>query len=205
MTVIELQYLPQPAYFAQLLIHQDLVIDGHENYVKQSYRNRCRILTANGLDQLSVPVQGSGKKKPTRDIKIDYSQKWLNRHWRAIKAAYGRAPYFEYYADAYADIFNKKHNFLFDLSLDMLTQCLENLQIDMQPSFSKVYVEEPDIDLRDEISLKQDAKAAILYKQIPYQQVFGSNFVDNLSIIDLIFCEGPQAGDLLKSGIKKGT
>lgn len=202
MTVIELQYLPQAAYIAQFLIHKDLVIDGYEYYVKQTYRNRCRILTANGVDQLSVPVQGSGKKILSRDIKIDHSQKWLNRHWRAIKSAYGRAPYFEYYAEDYASIFNKRHTFLFDLSLEMLTQCLDHLHYDIEISQSEAYIESPENDLKGQVSPKSSQFEGISFKEKPYQQVFGSKFVEHLSIIDLIFCEGPQAGDLLRSGIK---
>ena len=201
MPAIELQYLPQPAYIAQFLIHKDLIIDGYEHYVKQSYRNRCRILSANGIDQLSVPVLGSGKKILSRDIRIDYSQKWLNRHWRAIRSSYGRAPYFEFYADDYAAIFNRRHNFLFDLSMEMLTQCLEHLQFDINLSLSSSYISSPESNLRDVISPKSSHSGQISYAQKPYQQVFGSNFVDGLSTIDLIFCEGPQAGDLLKSGI----
>ena len=205
MQVIELQYLPQPAYIAQFLLHDDLVIDGHENYVKQTYRNRCRILGANGVDQLSVPVTGSGKGIRTREIKIDHGQKWLNRHWRAIQSAYGRAPYFEYYSDDFAVIFNRKHKYLFDLATELLTQCLENLQFDIKLNFSEAYIENPEKDLRDIISPKSAAGKAISYKQLPYQQVFGSNFVEGLSILDLIFCEGPQAGELLKSGVSSGT
>lgn len=204
MPVIELQYLPQPAYIAQFLIHKDLKIDGYENYVKQTYRNRCAILTANGIDQLSVPVLGSGRKILSKDIKIDQSQKWLKRHWRAIKSAYGRAPYFEYYADEYEAIFERKHDFLFDLSLEMLTQCLENLQLDLEINSTSQYddfLDSSEDDLRDLISVKSVPNGSFSYHQVPYQQVFGNNFVDNLSILDLIFCEGPQAGGLLKSGI----
>ena len=204
MPVIELQYLPQPGYIVQFLIHKDLKVDGYENYVKQSYRNRCAILTANGIDQLSVPVLGSGKRILSKEIKIDHSQKWLNRHWRAIKSAYGRAPYFEYYADEFEAIFNKKHDFLFDLSLEMLTQCLENLELDLEIARTSQYddfLDSPEDDLRDLISTKNATKDGFSYKQVPYQQVFGNTFVDNLSILDLIFCEGPQAGGLLKSGI----
>jgi hypothetical protein len=202
MTVIELQYLPQAAYVAQFLIHKDLIIDGYEHYVKQTYRNRCRILTANGVDQLSVPVQGSGKKILARDIRIDYSQKWLNRHWRAIKSAYGRAPYFEYYAEDYAAIFNKRPKFLFDLSLEILTQCLDHLHYDIEIYQSEAFIDSPEINLKDQINPKLSQFEDISYEEKPYQQVFGSKFVEQLSIIDLIFCEGPQAGDLLRSGIK---
>jgi hypothetical protein len=205
MQVIELQYLPQPAYIAQFLVHSNLVIDGYEHYVKQTYRNRCRILGANGVDQLSVPVIASGKKIPTRDIKIDHAQKWLNRHWRAIQSAYGRAPYFEFYRDDYEAIFQKKHTFLFDFTLELLTQCLDHLQFDIAIECSSEYVEHPEIDLRKTIKPKMTHNERILYRQLPYQQVFGSNFVEQLSVIDLIFSEGPGAGDLLKAGIISGT
>ena len=73
MPVIELQYLPQPGYIVQFLIHKDLKVDGYENYVKQSYRNRCAILTANGIDQLSVPVLGSGKRILSKEINCQIS------------------------------------------------------------------------------------------------------------------------------------
>ena len=201
MPVIELQYFPQAAYIAQFLKYNELIIDAHENYVKQSYRNRCRILTANGVDQLSIPVIGSGKKIPTREIRIDHSQKWLNRHWRAIQSAYGRAPYFEYYADELERILRNKHEFLFELSRDLLTQCLEYLQFDIELNFSNNYVESPELDLRDLISLKSTKDARFSFNQQPYQQVFGNNFVGQLSVIDLIFCEGPRAGDLIRSGV----
>lgn len=208
MRIIELHYLPSAAYIAQLHVYPDLHIDGYEHYVKQTYRNRCTILTANGLDALSVPVVGSGKKIISKDIQIDHQQKWMNRHWRAIQSAYGRAPYFEYYAEEYQAIMQKKHQFLFDLSTEMLTQCLENLQFNIQLRNTTSYVgivEPPENDLRDRISTKTNAGELNLYKPVPYQQVFGSNFVDNLSILDLIFCEGPRSGDILKAGIIKGT
>lgn len=202
MTVIELQYLPESAYIAQFLIHKKLLIEGYEHYVKQSYRNRCRILGANGVDQLSVPVQGSGSKILSRDIKIDHSQKWLNRHWRAIQSAYGRAPYFEYYADDYAEIFKKQHKFLFDLNMEMLTQCLDHLHFGIEITQTEAYIESPANDLKDKINPKAGRFSGISFEEKPYQQVFGSKFVEHLSIIDLIFCEGPQAGDLIRSGIK---
>ena len=96
MKIIDLQYLPQPGYIALLLTEPELEIDKYEHYVKQSFRNRCRIMTANGIDELSIPVLGGRKKIITKDIRIDHSQKWLNRNWRAIQSAYGKAPFFEY-------------------------------------------------------------------------------------------------------------
>jgi len=204
MKIIELQYLPQPEYFALLIQEPNLQIDAHEFFVKQTFRNRCQILTANGVDDLSVPVLGAGKKILTKDIKIDNDQKWLNRHWRAIQSAYGKAPFFEYYADELQEIFNKKHDFLIDLSHDLLTQCLEFLEFDLDLQFTKEYHDlrnQSENDLRSKLTPKSNSNLIKSYNQVNYQQVFGNKFVNNLSVIDLIFCEGPEAGRIIKSSI----
>jgi len=208
MKIINLQYLPQPGYIALLLTEPELEIDAHENYVKQTYRNRCRILTAGGIDELSIPVLGGRKKIATKDIKIDYSQKWLNRNWRAIQSAYGNAPFFEYYAEDFLTIYEKKPTFLFDLTFELLTQCLNTIKIDIELKFTNDYHDlkkRPQDDLRSIISPKTNSNIINTYNQVAYQQVFGNEFVNNLSVIDLIFCEGPQAGGIIKSGIDKGT
>lgn len=208
MKIIELQYLPQPEYFALLIHEQNIEIDKHEYFVKQTFRNRCQILTANGVDDLTIPVIGAGKKILAKDIKIDYSQKWLNRHWRAIQSAYGKAPFFEYYADELRNIFDKKHEYLFDLSHDLLTQCLDSLGLKIDISFTKEYHDlknQPENDFRTVISPNSNSNLSIPYNQINYQQVFGNNFVNKLSVIDLIFCEGPEAGRIIKSSIIEGT
>ena len=208
MKVIELQYLPPPRYFAVLLQHPGVQIDLHEHFVKQTYRNRCRILTANGIDTLSVPVLGAGKKTPLKDIKIDYTQKWGNRHLRAIQSAYGKAPFFAYYADELLAVYRQKPTFLVDLTLPLLTQCLDFLQLDINLSFTDSYANltnSPENDFRTKISPKITEPFPKTYKQITYHQVFGSNFVEDLSVIDLIFCAGPQAGEIIKSGLAKGT
>ena len=208
MKAIELQYLPQPLYFAILLKESQLKVDLYEHYVKQSFRNRCDILSGNGVDTLSVPVIGGNKKTITKDIQIDYSQKWLNRHWRAIQSAYGKAPFFEFYADEVNLIYEKKYKFLHDLSFHLLTQCLDFLKFDIEISFTTSYAacdKYPENDFRSKINPKANPIFYKSYKQVAYQQVFGSKFVNNLSVIDLIFCEGPNAGQILKSGIDKGT
>ena len=208
MKLIDLQYLPQVNYFALLLTEPELEIDGYEHFVKQTYRNRCRILTANGIDELSIPVLGGSKKILTKDIRIDYSQKWLNRNWRAIQSAYGKAPFFEYYAEDLLAVYQKKHEFLFDFTHELLTQCLDFLQFDIKLKFTKSYhnlEETPQNDFRSTINPKSNPNIINTYKHPIYPQVFGNNFVNNLSVIDLIFCEGPQAGGIIKSGIAEGT
>lgn len=201
---IELHYFPQAAYIAALMQYPDLKIDGYEHFVKQTYRNRCRIITPNGIDTLSVPVKGSGKII-SKDIRIDHSQKWLNRHWRAIQSAYGRAPFFEYYIDEFKAILDKRHVFLFDLSAELLTQCLEFLQFDRKLEFTTAYhelTEQDDLDLRNSISPKSNENKLIKYNPAPYHQVFGNNFVEELSVIDLLFCEGPQSGERIRSAMQ---
>ncbi len=208
MKVIELHYLPPPRYFALLLQEPGIKIDLHEHFVKQTYRNRCRILTANGIDTLSIPVLGGNKKIPLQDIKIDYTQKWTNRHLRAIQSAYGKAPFYEYYADDLLAVYRQKPVFLLDLTLPLLTQCLDFLQLEVTLTFTGTYTSlanTPENDLRSKINPKTTAAWPKTYQQIAYQQVFGSNFVDELSVIDLIFCTGPQAGGIIKSGLKQGT
>lgn len=204
MQIIELQYLPQPVYFALLISNQQLYIDKYEHFVKQTYRNRCRILTANGIDELTIPVLNASSKVPVKDIKIDNSQKWVNRHWRAIQSAYGKAPFFEFYGPELKNTFYKNHKYLFDLSMELLTQCLDFLKLKKDIKFTDKYyslMDSPQNDLRSNISPKKNRILPFTYKQMTYQHVFGNKFVENLSIIDLIFCEGPRAGDILKSGI----
>ena len=208
MKLLDLQYLPQANYFALLLTEPEIEIDGYEHFVKQTYRNRCRILTANGIDELSIPVLGGKKKILTKDIRIDYSQKWFNRNWRAIQSAYGKAPFFEYYAEDLLAVYQKKHEFLFDLTHELLTQCLDFLQFDVTLKFTTAYhslEKTPQNDFRSKINPKSTPDIINTYTQFIYPQVFGNNFVNNLSAIDLIFCEGPQAGVIIKSGIAEGT
>ncbi len=200
MRVIDLQYLPQPAYFALLLSYDDLYLDKHEHFVKQTYRNRARVLGPNGINTLSVPIRSARKKVPAKDVKIDHSQKWVNQHWRTMQAAYGRAPYFEYYANDFLEIYHKKHQYLFDLNEELLTQCLDFLQFDISPKTTTAYVDlnnSVENDFRSLVSPKSKKQLPIPYHQKKYQQVFGNKFAYELSIIDLIFCEGPQAGTLI--------
>ena len=197
-------YFAPIEFYTLLLKHSKVYIERYENFIKQTYRNRCRILTANGVDELSIPVLNASKKVPIKDVKIDYSQKWVNRHWRAIQSAYGKAPFFEFYGEELKKILYKNHIFLFDLSLDLLTQCLDFLKFKPTIKFTDTYhslANSPQNDYRSIISPKKNRMLPITYNQETYQHVFGNKFVKNLSVIDLIFCEGPRAGDLIKSGI----
>lgn len=191
----EIQYNPPIQYFAHALRADSILIEQHENYVKQSYRNRCHVLTAQGVVPLSVPVlRGNSKDKtPITEIEIDYSQKWYNVHWRTIQAAYGRAPYFEFYSDYIREVYEQQPKYLFELNVDLLRLYLKFLKLERTPAFTHSYsTTYPDtvLDFRNRVHPKIIPDN--LYVK-PYTQVFGKQFVQDLSIIDLLFTQGPKS------------
>ena len=194
--LIDLHYLPCVAYFSCLSKFQSIVIEKHEHYEKQTYRNRCHINTANGLEKLIVPITAKHGKILITDVRIDYTQKWLTNHWRAIESAYRKAPFFEHYQDDLHKTLFEKPVFLYDLNFELLTMCLNWLHISVNLTESTSYEKVPNSgaeDLRNKISAKKTDRDVSYYVESPYQQVFGKTFVSNLSLIDLIFCEGPNA------------
>lgn len=202
--LLDLQYLPNTFYFSLLAKADKIIIEKNEHFVKQTYRNRTHILTPNGIDSLSIPLLGSQKKIKIDEIKIDYNQKWTNRHWRAIKSAYGKAPFFEYYADYIQQEIYANRVTLFELNLNLLTICLKFLQIDTLIEFSSRYSKLPPsplIDLRSSIHPKKEFTYMGKFEYIPYQQTFGNSFVQGLSIVDLLFSEGPNAGLVIRNQI----
>ncbi|NDK55062.1 WbqC family protein [Pontibacter sp. BT213] len=188
-------YNPSVQYFRQVLQSDGLLIEQHENYVKQSYRNRCHVLTAQGVVPLSVPIlKGNSKDKTIiTEIEIDYSQKWYNVHWRTIQAAYGRAPYFEFYSDYIQQVYERQPKYLFDLNFELLKLYLKLLKLNKPLLFTEAYQSEVPtnvLDLRNRIHPK------IIPDNLhvnPYTQVFGKQFVPELSIIDLLFTQGPAS------------
>lgn len=199
--LIELHYLPCIQYFVYLSSFENVLIDPLDQYAKQTYRNRCRINGANKTEDLIIPVRKiHGKTLRMFEVEIDYGQKWLGKHQRAIQSAYGKAPFFEYYADEFWEIYNKKSQSLFDLNKALLTKCLEILQISVKLEFLAKQKETDKISLYDAknaINPKKQETRNALFTSSPYFQVFGNNFVDNLSILDLIFCEGPQSREVI--------
>ena len=191
----EIQYNPPISYFYHALRADGVMVEAHENYIKQSYRNRCHVLTAQGVQALSVPVlRGSSKDKTLiTEIEIDYSQKWYNVHWRTIQAAYGRAPYFEFYSDYIKEVYERQPKFLFELNVDLLRLYFKLLKLNRPLQYTAFYSEQvPEnlLDFRNKIHPK-------IYPDNlhvkPYTQVFGKHFASELSIIDLLFTQGPAS------------
>lgn len=202
--LIELHYLPNFQYFHALTSHECVVLEKHEYFVKQSYRSRCIINTAQGPQTLTIPLTDKHGKTLISDVRIDYSQKWLNNHWRTIQSAYANAPFYEYYADSLHAILFKQHPFLFDLNRELLTMCLRWLKLDLRIEESLSYEKTPAsaiVDYRNAISAKKTGLHDLTLPNRPYTQVFGNAFVNNLSLIDLVFCTGPKALTYLRDQV----
>lgn len=204
--LIELHYLPSLSYFSALVDCTEIVVEKYEHYEKQSYRNRCHIKGPHRVETLIIPVTSKHGKPKIVEVKIDYDQKWLNNHWRTLQTGYGKSPYFEYYAPDLHDILFKKNIFLYDLNMQLMTMCLKWLKRDVVLKESAFYEKQPPAgitDLRGAINPKKEDGCNRFYKSIEYQQVFGSKFVPNLSLMDLIFNQGPGALSIVKASAPK--
>lgn len=208
----ELHYLPSIPYFQQLLAADGLLLDAHEHYHKQTYRNRALVRTAQGAQPLTVPVLDGNRSEKVRtsDIEIDYRQNWSHRHLRTLQTAYGNSPYFSYYADYLQDIYAQKPARLWDLNLELLRLLLRCLRWPLPIICTTGYVAPqllepgmaptpPLLDRRDYLTPKNWPAAAQpdSPSQRPYPQVFGPSFVPGLSTLDLLFMQGPAAGRFL--------
>jgi len=203
--LIESHYLPSIAYFSLLTRFDTLMLEKQEHYVKQTYRNRCYINTTHGVDTLILPLTAKHGKTAICDVKIDYSHKWVNNHWRTLMSAYGNAPFFEFYSDDLHRILHRRFDFLYDFNLELLTLCLKwlrfNINLEETLSYETDYMSDVK-DCRSLINPKEGSYLDEWFKPVPYQQVFGNAFVANLSIVDLIFCCGPEAGSIVKASVK---
>lgn len=193
--------MPCVEYFATWKAFDEVVFDVYEHYVKQSYRNRCYILGANGKLALTVPVKHTAPKMPFHEVLTDNSVNWQRPMWKSILSAYGKSPFFEFYAQEFEEAVGRPVEKLVQLNLRILTLCLKCLNTNIKFSLSEKYLEAKGFDftdLRSKINPKRAAKGNSRYVPMPYTQNFGSEFVPNLSVLDLIFCQGPDSYHYIK-------
>lgn len=202
-------YLAPIEYYSKLISSGVVFIEQHENYVKQSYRNRCTILSANGAMPLSIPVESAGGQKcPIRDIKISDHGNWQHLHWNALISAYNSSPFFEYYRDDFEPFYNKKHKFLFDFNEKLFYTICELLDVDTQHiQYTESYatnLSDTDKDFRQILCPKKDwLDVDPHFASVPYYQVFDQKFgfSPNLSIVDLLFNMGNESILILNKSI----
>lgn len=204
--VVPMFYLPPIQYFVNIIGCQDILIEKHEHYIKQTYRNRCNILGANGILPLTVPIEHTGNEHiKVKDVKISYNGNWQKVHWKSIESAYRSSPYFEYYEDDFNKIFNRKYEFLFDLNEALLMIVIEKININLNYTYTKSFIQDykdgfTDLRLIMHPKKKKAANDSSFNSQ-PYIQVFSDkySFIPNLSIIDLLFNIGTETLSYLKN------
>ena len=192
-------YLPPIEYFSSIINSEKQLIEKHETYKKQTYRNRCRILGPNGILTLTIPInKPNGNHTKINEITISYLENWQQIHWRSIESSYNSSPFFLYYKEELKEIYQKKHKYLFDLNNDFLKLISEFISIEFTINLTSKFVNNPTniLDLRNIISPKKLSQKIDFIK---YSQVFANKFgfTPNLSIIDLLFNIGPEAIDYL--------
>lgn len=198
-------YFAPISYFSAIAEAENTYIEQFEHFGKQSYRNRCEIMTANGVIPLTVPVAKANSKTLIKDLKIVYVTPWQKLHFRGIESAYKNSPYYEYYIDDLIPFFEKKETFLLDLNNAILETMKDFLKLDCPIYMTDDFIREgnPDFtDLRNAIHPKaSQRKPGIEFPSLPYRQTFSDRFpfTPNLSILDLLFCCGPEAGGKVKT------
>lgn len=198
-------YLPNIQYIRAVSQNKEITIEQWENFPKQSFRNRCIILAANGTAPLSIPIIKGNSKHYLRDTKISYSEHWQSQHWHAIVSAYNSSPFFEYFKDEIEPFYHKHYDYLIDFNNELNTLIFSILNIKTKINFTQNYIEAENpqyTDLRNVIHPKKSQTPHLYYyDETPYPQVFDYKFgfTPNLSIIDMIFNIGSDAIELLKT------
>ena len=207
--LIEAQFFPPIEYLARCVQADSVIIEAHEHFQKSTYRNRCHIAGANGMQVLSVPLQRqkteeslrSADARSIQNMRISYDVDWQKQHWRTLQTAYGSAPFWAFYAPVLERFFTHKFDYLLDYNVEILKTIFKLLKIDKSviitesKSYEAVYTEGS--DFRQLISPKIKSN----FEMTPYSQLFNDryDFIPNLSVLDVLFCCGNQSLSVLKN------
>ena len=196
--LIHPNYFPNIHQFTQIIKANNILFEVSDNYQKQTFRNRTYIYGANGKLGLFIPVIHTHKKRELfKDVKISYESNWMDLHLKSLQSAYRSSPYFEYFEDDLIKLYSEKEKFLVDFNIKCFKLISNLLDLDLDFKISNEYLEKTSdiIDLRDLSNARKEKKI----ETPKYIQVFESKhgYINNLSILDLIFNEGPNSVSLI--------
>ena len=199
--IIHPSYFPSISHYVAIVNSDIVTLEMEDNFQKQTNRNRMYIYSPNGIQLLNIPIKHSKEThQKIQDVRLETAFDWQKQHFKSLEAAYRTSPFFEYFEDDLMPIFTKKHNFLMDLNIQTMELVSKCLGINYAPEKTIEYFHEvkDKSDYRNLINGKKDST-----QLEPYTQVFGEKhgFINNLSILDLLFNEGRYAKDYLKNQI----
>lgn len=197
-TLLYPTYFPSISNYVAMVQFDGVVFETEDNFQKQTNRNRCYIYSPNGIQLLNIPVKHSVEQsQKTKEVRIENNFDWQKQHFKSLEAAYRTSPFFEFFEDAIQPIYSKKHTFLMDLNfetMEIVSKCL-GTKLEFEKTIE--YFHEVS-DLKDFRSLANGKKDRSTFEN--YTQVFNDKhgFLNNLSVLDLIFNEGRYALDYLR-------
>ena len=192
--LLPISYLGPVGYYSAILQSEEIFIEIKEHFIKQSFRNRCKITGANSTQILTIPIaRKSSDKTLISDINISNQDNWQKSHWQSIVSAYNSSPFFKYYKDELLPFYNTKHNNIFDFNLKLTKTILGFMQVEKELNFTSNFQKKFNgLDFR--------SSKFIFKNQEEYQQVFSEkqSFTPNLSILDVLFNLGPETTSYLE-------
>jgi len=196
--IIHPSYFPSISHYVAMANSDLVTFEMDDNFQKQTNRNRMYIYSPNGIQLLNVPIKHSKTvHQKTKDVQIENDFDWQKQHFKSLEAAYRSSPFFEYFEDTIHPVFEKKHQFLMDLNLqtmEIVSNCL-GFEFDYNETTEYFFDVADKTDFRPLVNGKKDVS-----QLASYTQVFGDKhgFINNLSILDLLFNEGRYAFEYLK-------
>ncbi len=202
----ETQTFSPASVFSLYLSVEEVQIEACENYQKRSLRNKYHILTSQGPLALTIPLKsGKNAQMPIKEVSISYEENWPKHHLHTLKSAYGKSPYFEFYFDKIENLFNKNFPNLYDFNLSALNLLIKLLKIPVSVSESSDFIKDTDDTIINIRNKSVNKPFCLEMQEVPYVQVWSKShtFYHELSILDALFCTGPQTIEILSKNVEK--
>lgn len=200
---IEPHYLGSIEYMGVVSKSEIIQLEVHQHFNKQTYKNRCEVLSPQGCKSLTVPVH-YGNRTPLKEVKIDYAQSWQKVHLGMMRAAYGKSAFFDFYYPELEKIISSKPVFLLELTIsamEWLLFCLSIKKEIKQTTHYQAELSSDKLDIRETILPKKAFNERHFYQEVDYFQNFGTNFVPNLSVLDCLMNTGPECAQIVQESV----